>query len=331
MNAMFGFGLDSLWCGSACVKRDEVIASFQTDGLTKEIVIEGCSTKGDAFRPELWDTDGSTRTSLGSSTGTSEPVSEELTEEVHGFLAVDDGPKGVPSTVAVSSNVCSNVPDAKCEDTLTHPVRSHSSILDECATVPFPKTPHGVKPIKSCTIDTTVGAVKRALDAMDGPFEEFMRDELGCSKHNNTAWIADNRASGNCVFRSSHYDAVPPADLPSVVKKLMGVPDILKGRSLYSLSCSEDSIVLLQQSFLSDVLYSDRFYLENTFCIASDSAGCTLSQWTEVIWKKPLPWTHSPATFFIDRKAKSEARATFKAFTQILTKRAKNVELRSVS
>jgi hypothetical protein len=94
----------------------------------------------------------------------------------------------------------------------------------------------------------------------------------------------------------------------------MGIPDAVDARSLFALCCSDDQLVLVQQSMVQGIMFSDRFRLQNTFSFMQEADGVLLSQWCEVIWDKPLPWTHTPVKMFVEKKAKAEAKSTFRDF-----------------
>merc|ERR1712130_386734 len=109
-------------------------------------------------------------------------------------------------------------------------------------------------------LGATVEQVRVALDLAFGPFEEFCRDVFDYSDFHGTPWVADTRAGEKCLVRTCHCTACPPPDMPSVVKRLMGVPDKMRAHSLYAMTLSENEIILVQESFVQDVLYSDRFH-----------------------------------------------------------------------
>jgi len=69
--------------------------------------------------------------------------------------------------------------------------------------------------------------------------------------------------------------------------------------------------VLLQHSYTRDVLYGDRFKVQNAsrFHKDEDSNCVILDQWMEIVWDKPLPWTHGVVRHFIEAKARSDALA----------------------
>jgi hypothetical protein len=64
---------------------------------------------------------------------------------------------------------------------------------------------------------------------------------------------------------------------------------------------------IVQQSYTKDVLYSDRFKLQNMLSFKEELDGVMLRQWVEVIWLKPLPWTHGIVRKFIEQRCISDA------------------------
>lgn len=203
-----------------------------------------------------------------------------------------------------------------------------SAIIDECATLPPPRVPKGLKPVTSeLLVGTTIHAIRESLEAEEGPVQKFMREVLGCSDFNTTPWAASRKnlnkgSRQGLFFRKSRYRALLPTDIPGPVARLVGVPESVDAHSLFALSCSENELVLVQQSFVKGIMYSDRFRLQNTFCFTQEQGGCSLAQWAEVIWTKPLPWTHTPVKVFVEKKAKAEAKATFRDFARTISEAA---------
>jgi hypothetical protein len=107
-----------------------------------------------------------------------------------------------------------------------------------------------------------------------------------------------------------------PTDIPNSVARLIGIPAAVDARSLFALSCADDRLVLVQQSMVQGIMFSDRFRLQNTFSFVQEADGVLLSQWAEVIWDKPLPWTHTPVKMFVEKKARAEAKSTFRDFAR---------------
>eukprot|EP00427_Karlodinium_veneficum_P036396 CAMPEP_0169290544 /NCGR_PEP_ID=MMETSP1016-20121227/61754_1 /TAXON_ID=342587 /ORGANISM="Karlodinium micrum, Strain CCMP2283" /LENGTH=328 /DNA_ID=CAMNT_0009381057 /DNA_START=65 /DNA_END=1051 /DNA_ORIENTATION=- len=186
---------------------------------------------------------------------------------------------------------------------------SHSSsgLQGECEALPLPTVPVGLKPLTSQKLlGLDIKSIRASLEVEEGPVQRFMREILGCSDFSTTPWAARRisadvedgakkaSAATSVFFRRSLYRAAMPSDIPSSVARLVGIPDSVKAS------------------------FSDRFRLQNTFSFAQEADGVLLSQWAEVIWDKPLPWTHAPVKMFVEKKARAEAKSTFRDFAKII-------------
>jgi hypothetical protein len=206
----------------------------------------------------------------------------------------------------------------------------------ECSNLPAPIAPCGLKPLSSQKLSgVSIEQIRFALQATEGPVQKFMREILACDDFSTTPWAesqSDNRILGtqgarqNIFFRRSRYRAKMPADVPAPVRKLIGIPEYANARSLFALGCSDQELVLVQQSFVQGIMYSDRFRLQNTFCFTQEDDGCLLSQWAETVWSKPLPWSHTPVKVFVEKRAKAEAKCTFRDFARTIQEACDNVK-----
>jgi len=210
---------------------------------------------------------------------------------------------------------------------------SHSSsgLQRECEVLPIPTVPVGLKPLTSQKLlGLDIKSIRASLELEEGPVQRFMREILGCSDFSTTPWAARRisadvedsakkaSAATSVFFRRSLYRAAMPSDIPSSVARLVGIPDSVNARSLFVLVCKDDQLILVQQSMVQGIMFSDRFRLQNTFSFAQEADGVLLSQWAEVIWDKPLPWTHAPVKMFVEKKARAEAKSTFRDFAKII-------------
>lgn len=231
-------------------------------------------------------------------------------------------------TLSASQRCASQRSESQLTACSARPSAQSSAIISECAGLPPPRAPEGLKPITSGHLPgTTISAIREALEAEDGPVQKFMREVLGCSDFSTTPWAASRRNLGDAgrqglFFRKSRYRALLPADIPGPVARLVGAPPSLDAHSLFALGCSESELVLVQQSFVKGIMYSDRFRLQNTFSFTQVKDGCTLAQWAEVVWTKPLPWTHTPVKVFVEKKARAEAKGTFRDFARTIQEAA---------
>jgi len=65
----------------------------------------------------------------------------------------------------------------------------------------------------------------------------------------------------------------------------------------------------VQHSYTSDVLYGDRFKVQCTVRFREQTQGVVVDQWCDIVWDKPLPWTHGVVRHFIEHRARHDAMA----------------------
>lgn len=233
-----------------------------------------------------------------------------------------------PEPPGTDASLC--LPNASTTDKPKVFHKASTGLLRECEELPLPAMPVGLKPLVSQKLPgLNIRSIRESLEADEGPVQRFMQEVLGCSEFSTSPWAASrdvadsqcaNKASpdASIFFRRSKYRALLPSDIPNSVARLIGIPDSVDARSLFALGCRDDQLILVQQSMVQGIMFSDRFRLQNTFSFVQEADGVLLSQWAKVIWDKPLPWTHTPVKIFVEKKAKAEAKSTFRDFARII-------------
>lgn len=104
------------------------------------------------------------------------------------------------------------------------------------------------------------------------------------------------------------YSAPVPENVPDAIAKLVRLPPVIGTTTVYRLRRSEPGeVTLVQQSYTGDVLYGDRFKIQNTISFKEDACGVVSRQWAEIVWDQPLPWHSSLIRHFIEKRSRADA------------------------
>eukprot|EP00927_Polykrikos_kofoidii_P067314 TRINITY_DN62815_c0_g1_i1.p1 TRINITY_DN62815_c0_g1~~TRINITY_DN62815_c0_g1_i1.p1 ORF type:complete len:347 (-),score=32.36 TRINITY_DN62815_c0_g1_i1:114-1106(-) len=167
---------------------------------------------------------------------------------------------------------------------------------------------------------TTLRRIREAMesDAETAPLCVFM-EKLRFQDVIRTPWL-ECSDPGMRLQRSSYV--VPlPGDIPNFVRRLIQVPKHIKNTVIYRLCSCNDTLFFTTCTRPEGFAYSDRVYFRHIHCFKEGArGGVEWSQWSEVHWTKPLPWTHQPIRSLIERRAKAEAKAGEHVFANILKK-----------
>jgi len=134
----------------------------------------------------------------------------------------------------------------------------------------------------------------------------FMNKVASCYDFVSTAW-EDCKLHPGSQVRKCIYTTPVPQDIPAFAKRLLNVPEQIGGCTVWRLSGTNQELLLLQHSYTRDLLYGDRFKVQSIIHFSEENSGVTIQQWIEIVWVKPLPWTHGMVRHFIDTKARQDA------------------------
>merc|ERR1712048_560206 len=110
-----------------------------------------------------------------------------------------------------------------------------------------------------------------------------MREVLNCTDISSTDWKESPHVHGTLV-RKSHYEMSVPRNIPEPIAKLVGIPETIRGSTVWRLHRSCNELTLIQQSYTKDVRYGDRMTVQNTLSFSETGAeGVLFRQWVEVI------------------------------------------------
>jgi len=158
----------------------------------------------------------------------------------------------------------------------------------------------------------SLARAQAALERTDNsPLLNFLEEAFQCSNFSTTDWMHSSD-TGNAKIRHSSYTMPVPGDIPDVVARLLRVPDTIRGTTVWRMHADSRELVLVQHTQTKDVLYGDRFKLQNTMSVVEEpTGGVMVSTWTDVVWATPLPWTHGMIKHVIEKKAKTDSAAVF--------------------
>lgn len=188
-------------------------------------------------------------------------------------------------------------------------LRKQSSVTSAAGNLPDvevpPKQPLTSHLVKEATLKK-IWAVMKRPDAC--PLIQFLSEVANCYDFHTTPWVACNVIPGAKV-RKCCYMAPVPEDVPGFARRLLNVPDQLSSTSVWRLVRDPEEMRFVQHSYTCDVLYGDRFKVQCTVRFRQETQGVMVDQWCDIIWDKPLPWTHGVVRHFIEHRARHDALA----------------------
>eukprot|EP00445_Apocalathium_hangoei_P038141 CAMPEP_0203941810 /NCGR_PEP_ID=MMETSP0359-20131031/78137_1 /ASSEMBLY_ACC=CAM_ASM_000338 /TAXON_ID=268821 /ORGANISM="Scrippsiella Hangoei, Strain SHTV-5" /LENGTH=401 /DNA_ID=CAMNT_0050872437 /DNA_START=37 /DNA_END=1242 /DNA_ORIENTATION=+ len=155
-----------------------------------------------------------------------------------------------------------------------------------------------------------------------GPLANFLKESLGCQDLSMTPWVEDSRIE-SALSQRSKYKVPLPKGTPDIVKKALGLPSLVPSVTVNCVGLRGDCLILVQRSRSEGVLYSERFRVQHTHLFrAHTSGGVEWKQWTEVVWLKPLPWTHGFLAKIMLQKTLEETKGQSENFAAALLRSA---------
>jgi len=203
-------------------------------------------------------------------------------------------------------------------------VRRCSSLTTAARRVPCVVVPSNMPPLFTQVLPkVTIPRLRDALERTDScPLLRFLRDEMGCYDMRTTNWKSNGDEAGGLV-RKSDYTMLVPRDIPETAARLLRIPEHITGTTIWHLRRDGPDLLVVQHSYTGDVLYGDRFQLQNTFSFRPEpEGGIVISTWTDVVWVSPLPWTHTVVRHVIERKAKADSVAVAAQLADIIQESA---------
>jgi len=184
--------------------------------------------------------------------------------------------------------------------------RSKSSVSTAGRRLPVPTKPT-MQPLSTHEIQASLSDLRAALMKVKRcPMIQFLKQVGGCHHFTTTDWEDGREHPGTKVRRCSYTTPVP-ADVPAFARRLLSVPDEINTSTVWQLSGDEKEMLLQQHSCSPDIMYGDRFKVQNVlhFCELREGV-VTAKQWVDIVWEKPLPWTHGVVRQFIETKTKKD-------------------------
>jgi len=175
----------------------------------------------------------------------------------------------------------------------------------------------GTRHLPSCT----VAGVLAAIEQDRGFHRRFLTEAFDCTDFAATELVS-LRDIGAQKFGLS-YTMSTPKDMPTTLKRLSLMPDTMPGTDTIWFTVDpdrDDELIVVERRANEGITYSDRFFIEVTIRAKADPAGgVSVTQWVEVVWTSPLPWTHKIATKIVENKIKSDNMSLFGSYIRILT------------
>jgi hypothetical protein len=165
----------------------------------------------------------------------------------------------------------------------------------------------------------TIASLRKAFESTDHcPNTKFIAEVLGATSINASPLAQCPDYAGTKVRKLSCMMPVP-GDMPATLRKMLNIPESVFTTMVWRLSkageedcCTSpnthnmEHLNVVQQSYTKDVMYGDRFKFQTILSFTEQPDGVMLRQWAEVVWLKPLPWTHSMIRKFIEQRCISD-------------------------
>lgn len=165
----------------------------------------------------------------------------------------------------------------------------------------------------------SLAQLQAAVQAPDGGcFGRVLVETLKCRDFTHAAW-RQHPSGAHCG--SMTYVMPAPEDIPDAVRRLVTIPATITGisKTWFKVSDDGEELILLQHISSKGVVYCDRFRVEYVYTFKpGEAGGLAVSVWAEIVWSKPLPWTHALLTRSLERKVKTETVANFNVFRRVL-------------
>jgi hypothetical protein len=181
------------------------------------------------------------------------------------------------------------------------------------AGLPEPTVPTRKHAFERHLPEVSLAQIKAGIeDEENGLFQQFMNEAMSCLDMSSTPWDSFFPVPGVRARRMAmRYDMHAPKDVPDVAKRIVKLPAIIKGNSVSWYRCIQDGdaecLVMMQRCASEGIMYSDRFYVQFHYEIKRlPEGGVVLRQWSQTVWKKALPWTHSILTNILEKKVKTD-------------------------
>jgi hypothetical protein len=205
--------------------------------------------------------------------------------------------------------------------------RRRTTIFTASKDLPGPAPPTRVPPLLVQHLPgVTIAGLRKAFESTENcPNTRFLREVLGATYITSSRWAQCPNFAGTQVRKISCMMPVPN-ETPEFIRRLLNIPESICSTTVWRL-CSEGAgasgwspstrgwspsahdvqrLNIVQQSYTKDVMYGDRFKLQNILSFREAPEGVTLQQWAEVIWLKPLPWTHGMVKKFVEQRCISD-------------------------
>jgi len=150
------------------------------------------------------------------------------------------------------------------------------------------------------------------------PSITYLRDSMGCEDISSTPWVPI-RATSEAMMQRMRYEMPMSKDLPDAVTRIVNIPEMLKSTTVTCAALDGGVFTVVQDSCSQGVMYIDRFYVRLTHVFADGGNGdVEWSEWCDIIWTEPLPWTYGIIRKIMEKTVKTEAKAQAPEFARLV-------------
>lgn len=214
----------------------------------------------------------------------------------------------LPSAVSkASTTVPSCASSSTCSVKEAGSLARTPSFDGDCLQLADLAVPAATRPTVSGRLDAGLADVHGALlrSEAGGPCAEFLRGALDCFDVQAGPWIDCPRSSDATVQRM-RYSLPLPADISESIARLLGLGKAVPSSTVSRVAADGGEVVLQQITRTEGLLYSERMRVLNTHTFRQGDSGVEWHTLTQIIWLRPLPWTHGFIARLIERRVKSE-------------------------
>jgi len=212
-----------------------------------------------------------------------------------------------------ASNVSTSVPScassSTCSDKEAGNLARTPSFDGDCLQLAGFAVPAATKPTVSGCLDMGLADLHSALLRSEGggPCAEFLSGMLGCFDIEPGPWV-DCPRSADATIQRTRYSLPLPADIPESIARLLGIGRAIPSSTVSRLAADGAEVVLQQITRTEGLLYSERMRVLNTHIFRQVDSGVEWRTLTQIIWLRPLPWTHGFIARLIEHRVRSETQ-----------------------
>jgi len=155
-----------------------------------------------------------------------------------------------------------------------------------------------------------------------GPGMAFLREALGCFNCTSSPWVECFKSAKDTTLQRCQYSLPLPGDVPESAARLLGIGKSIPSSTMTRLRVGPE-IIMQQITRTEGLLYSERMCVMNTHVFQpGERGGVAWRTWNQIVWLKPLPWTHSFISRLIESRVKADTKEKAPKFMAIVSQAA---------